>query len=259
MYQRRDVVKGMASLPLAAVLASSTILEAVAAGLDRVETSLPGGKKVKAALALPAAPAKAGSKAGAMMLVHEWWGLNDQIKAVAADFAKQGYLALAIDLYDGKVAKTPGEARKYMQTVKPDEATRTTKAWAAWLAGHETASGKAGVVGWCFGGGWSLASAIASPLDATVVYYGNVARKAAELASLKGPVLGHFATRDNWINKTMVEGFEAETKKAGKAFTNHWYEADHAFANPSSGRYDKADAMLAWQRTTAFLKANLGT
>jgi carboxymethylenebutenolidase len=122
-------------------------------------------------------------------------------------------------------------------------------------AGHRQA--KLGTVGWCFGGGWSLNTGIAEPVDATVVYYGRVTKTAAELGHLKGPVLGHFAAMDKWINRDMVSGFEAELNKAGKTYTSHWYEADHAFANPTSARYDEADAKLAWQRTTAFFDAAL--
>ncbi|MCG8319204.1 MAG: dienelactone hydrolase family protein, partial [Cytophagales bacterium] len=118
-------------------------------------------------------------------------------------------------------------------------------------------AGPLGTVGWCFGGGWSLLTGIKTPVDATVVYYGNVARDRQELASLAGPVLGHYATQDNWINKTMVDGFEAAMTAAGKSFTSHWYEAHHAFANPTRSRYDEADAKLAWQRTLAFFDRNL--
>ena len=90
-----------------------------------------------------------------------------------------------------------------------------------------------------------------------MVYYGRVEKPAADLKSLEGPVLGHFATRDKWINRDMVGKFEAAMKAAGKAYTSHWYEADHAFANPTGARYDAADAKLAWKRTLEFFKAHL--
>lgn len=99
---------------------------------------------------------------------------------------------------------------------------------------------------------------MSEPVDAAVIYYGRVNKTAADLANLKGPVLGHFATQDKWINKDMVGGFEVEMGKAGKAFTNHWYEANHAFANPSNGRYDKEDAQVSWKRTLAFFAKHLG-
>ncbi len=251
---RRRILTGLSAAPLAgfslaAVLADAERARAAAQGLENVGLTTKGGKRVNAALAVPAeAPAPA------VLLVHEWWGLNDQIKAVAAELARAGYLALAVDLYDGKVAETREGARGLMQAVVPGEATDTLASWVAWLRGHAKAIG---TIGWCFGGGWSLNASIAAPVDATVVYYGRVNRSAADLKALKGPVLGHFATRDGWIDRKMVGGFEKAMAEAGKSATSHWYEADHAFANPTSARYDQEDAQLAWQRTLAFFEANL--
>lgn len=252
MLARREIVKGLAGLPLAAILASPSLSYAAAAALENVSIATAGGRKVNAALARPKT-----SPAAAIMLIHEWWGLNDQIKAVAAELAKEGYLALAIDLYDGKVATVPADARSYMKGVQRGEGIDTVKSWGAWLQRHDGSNGKLGTVGWCFGGGWSLNASLARPVAATVVYYGRVNRTAADLASLQGPVLGHFATRDQWINRDMVGGFERAMDAAGKAYEVHWYEADHAFANPTGARYDAPDAAKAWQRTLAFLKEHL--
>ena len=251
---RRSFVASLAGLPLAAVLADPRLARAAAAGLEDISLTTQGGRNVKASLALPSA-----APAATVVLIHEWWGLNDQIKAVAAEMAKQGYVALAVDLYDGKVAGAGDRdaARSYMQQVAEDAATDTLVSWIAWLKAHEKGNGKVGTMGWCFGGGWSLNASISSPVDATVVYYGRVNRGAEDLKSLKGPVLGHFASEDRWINKEMVDGFEAAMKAAGKPFENHWYEADHAFANPTSANYDEPDAKQAWDRTLAFFKANL--
>ncbi|MEX1306320.1 MAG: dienelactone hydrolase family protein [Rhodovibrionaceae bacterium] len=249
---RRAVLTGLASLPLAAVLADPRLAAAAAMGLEDVSLTLPGGGSVSAALAMPET-----TPAPTVLLIHEWWGLNDQIKAVAADFAKQGYIALAADLYGGEVASTPDQAKALMGAVEAGVAAETLVAWAEWLKADEKSTGKIGTVGWCFGGGWSLNASLATPVDATVVYYGRVAKSAAELASLESPVLGHFATQDGWINQEMVDGFTAAMDQAGKSYTVHWYEADHAFANPSGGRYDEADAKLAWERTTAFFEERL--
>ena len=219
----------------------------------RMVKGLAAGRKVSSSLPLPAK-----APAAAVLLIHEWWGLNDQIKSVAAEFARLGYVALALNMYAGKVA-APGDreaARRYMNSVDPVQGTETVKAWVKWLKAHEKATGKVGTIGWCFGGGLSLDASIATPVDATVVYYGRV--DADDLKALKGPVLGHFATGDQWINQKMVSAFEAEMDKAGKAYKSHWHEAQHAFANPTSARYDKQDAKLAWQRTMAFFKENLG-
>ncbi|MFQ5775910.1 MAG: dienelactone hydrolase family protein [Kiloniellaceae bacterium] len=244
----------MAGTPLAAVLSDPRLARAAAAGLEEVSLTTAGGKAVKAALALPAK-----TPAPAILLVHEWWGLNDQIKAVAAEFAREGYVALAVDLYDGRVATARDQAGAYMQAVDPAEATDTLASWVAWLRRHPKATGKVGTVGWCFGGGWSLNASIAAPVEATVIYYGRVDRPAEDLKSLEGPVLGHFATRDKWIDEEMVAGFERAMRAAGKSLEVHWYEADHAFANPTGARYDAEDAQLAWRRTLAFFRKHLNT
>jgi carboxymethylenebutenolidase len=251
-FSRRHLIRGLGALPLAAVLADPRLARAAAGSLQEVTLTTAGGRKVAAALAVPET-----TPAPAIMLIHEWWGLNDQIKAVAADLAGQGFLALAIDLYAGKSTKTREEAQALMQAVDPEAATDTAVSWLGWLKTHEKATGKVAVMGWCFGGGWALNASIAEPVDATVVYYGRVEKPVDQLARLKGPVLGHFASRDEFIDEAMVGSFEKAMAEAGKPVTAYWYEADHAFANPSGGRYDEADAALAWSRTLAFLRETL--
>lgn len=257
MFARRDVLKGAASaplagLPLAAVLADPELARAAAAGLHEYTIRTPAGRRVSGALTMPRAV-----PAPTVVLIHEWWGLNDQIRAVTAELGRLGYLALAVDLMGGKVAATPDEARALTGAVAADEARDTLVGWVEWLRVHDASNRKIGTIGWCFGGGWSLAASIATPVEATVVYYGRVNRKADELARLKGPVLGHFAIRDKFIDEAMVSAWEAQMDKAGKAYTTHWYDADHAFANPTSARYDEVDAKLAWERSLKFFEANL--
>lgn len=251
---RRLFLRGLASLPLATVLAYPDLSRAAAGDTETVTITTRDGREVSAAIAMPDA-----DKAPAVLLIHEWWGLNDQIKSVASELAKIGYVALAVDLYGGKVADTPDGARALMRNVDGAAATDTLVSWVEFLKSHDAASGKVGTVGWCFGGGWSLNASLVVPVDATVIYYGNVKKGAAELETLQGPVLGHFATRDGWINQDMVNGFEAAMQAAGKSgLTVHWYEADHAFANPTSARFDAEDAALSWERTTAFFEQHLG-
>jgi len=252
MMDRRDVLKGAASVSLATILADPRLARAAASGLHEYTVNTPGGQRVSGALALPR-----GVPAPTVVLIHEWWGLNDQIRAVTAELGRQGYLALAVDLMDGKVAATPDEARALTQAVRPERAIDTLVGWIEWLRVHDACNRKIGTLGWCFGGGWSLAAAIATPVEATIVYYGRVTQKAAELAALKGPVLGHFATRDKFITPAMVADWEAEMRLAGKAFETHWYDADHAFANPTGAAYDAPDAALAWDRSLAFLDRHL--
>ena len=253
IVSRRGVLKGAAATSLAAILASPSLARAAADSLDTVRLTTAGGKSVTAALALPDA-----RPAPAVLLVHEWWGLNDQIKSVARAFAQEGYVALAIDLYDGRVADGRGAARNLMSQVDSGEAFDTVASWVRWLKAQTTVNGRVGTVGWCFGGGWSLNASIAEPVDATVIYYGRVNQPAEQLAKLRGPVLGHFATHDGWIDRDMVGTFEDRMKALGQPVTSHWYEADHAFANPTSARYDAGDAALAWRRTLDFFKAHLG-
>ena len=237
--------------PLAAVLADPKRAAAQAAALETVSIATKSGRKAKGALAKP------GRKAPAILLIHEWWGLNDQIKSVAAEFAGQGYLALACDLYEGRVTTDAGKAGALMEALDQAKARETLVAWVEWLRRHPDGNGKVATIGWCMGGGLSLLASMAAPVDATVIYYGRVDFPAGELASLKGPVLGNFAEKDGWINHAMVDPFVAELKKLGKKHEIHWYDADHAFANPTGQNYDTKDAALAWSRTLDFLKASL--
>jgi carboxymethylenebutenolidase len=249
---RRTIVTGIAGLPLATILADPRLAAIAAETLETVTVTTPGGRKVSAALAVPAK-----TPAPSVLLVHEWWGLNDQIKTMATEFAKEDFLALAVDLYEGKVATDPTTAGTLMKAVDPAKAIETLSVWVNWLKADSRSTGKVGTVGWCFGGGWSLNASIANPVDATVIYYGYLERSADDLRSLKGPVLGHFAEEDQWINKEMVEGFEARMKQAGKSLEDYRYSANHAFANPTGQNYDKEDAQTAWKRTLAFLRKNL--
>lgn len=249
---RRSVLTGLAGLPLAAVLADPRLAAAAAAGLETVSLTTPSGRSVAAALAVPAT-----TPAPTVVLIHEWWGLNDQIKAVAAEFANQGYVGLAVDLYGGQTAADAGAAQSLMQAVDAEAATETLIAWSDWLKREERSTGKLGTVGWCFGGAWSLNASIATPVDATVIYYGRVERSVDDLKKLQGPVLGHFAEQDQWINREMVGGFERNMAEAGKALEVHWYDANHAFANPTGDNYRKPEAELAWNRTLDFFKAHL--
>jgi len=252
--QRRGFLKGLAVLPLASVLAYPELARAAGHNMTTpVSISTPSGITATGVIAMPKK-----TPAPTVLLIHEWWGLNDQIKAVAAEFAQQGYIALAVDMYGGDMATDAKGAMALMSKLDEKVATEQLASWIEWLKNHEKSTGKVGTVGWCFGGGWSLNASIATPVDATVIYYGRCKKTAAELASLDSPVLGHFGTLDKNINAEMVSGFEKAMAAAGKTdLTVHWYEANHAFANPSGARYDEADAALAWERTLAFYKQHL--
>jgi carboxymethylenebutenolidase len=243
----------LACAALAGVLSDPIRARAAAASLDTVSLTTPSGRKVNAALAKPAQ-----AKAPAILVIHEFWGLNDQIKAYTKDLSDKGYLCLAADLMGVPPTSDPAEAQKMMAAVKPEEATETLKTWMTWLAQQPTYGGKIATLGFCFGGGWSLNAGLASPADATVMYYGRCDKTPDELKTLKGPVLGHFAKKDTFINEAMVSGFQRAMEDAGKTATVYWYDAEHGFANPTTARYDAQDAALAQSRTLAFLKSTIG-
>jgi carboxymethylenebutenolidase len=253
MLARRKLMAGIAGLPLATILADPRLAALAAEATEAVSITTKGVQTVSGAIALPAA-----KPAPALVLIHEWWGLNDEIKTMAAEFAKEGYVALAADLYAGSVATSPQEAQALMQSVDSEKATDTLVSWVEWLRANPAVNGKVATVGWCFGGGWAINAATATPVNATVIYYGRLPQSADEVKTVSGPVLGHFGEKDKFINREMVTGFEKAMKEAGKPLTVHWYDADHGFANPTGARYDKQDAQVAWERTRAFLKDALG-
>jgi len=249
---RRLFMKGMMALPLATILADVDLAHAEASKGEMVTGMTSTGKSVSAYFA------KADKeKAPVVILIHEWWGLNDNIKAMAEDIRANGFHALAIDLFNGSVASNRDEAKAQTSAVKADEAQATISHWVAWA--KATGNGKTATLGWCFGGGWSLNAALTNDLDAAVIYYGRVTANAADLASLNAPLLGHFGTLDKSINPEMVGGFQQRLRSIGKdnLLTTHWYTAGHAFANPTGGRYDEDDAALAWARTHTFLASHL--
>ena len=218
-----------------------------------VTTQTPSGRSISALMALPEH-----RPAPAVILIHAFQGLTDEFKDYAPIYAEQGYVALAIDLYDGEVGHDMETGFALMQGLDESHATETASAWVNWLKGHQASTGKVATVGWCFGGRWSLNTSLAAPVDATVIYYGGVDKTEDELKSLKGPVLGHFGLDDVVIPKPQVDSFEAKLNTAGHPHTLHWYEANHAFANAHAGEmYNEACARQADERTFDFLKETL--
>lgn len=218
-----------------------------------IELKLASGRTVRAALARPAAATAPG-----LLLIHEWWGLNDEMRDVAVRMADAGFLALSVDLFEGEVAGDPDRARQLMTGLDSAKATETMKGWTGWMRGDAGCNGKVGALGFCMGGGWALNTSLATPLEATVIFYGNCKKTASELAALKGPVQGHFGRLDQGIPVEMAEGFRDALKAAGKPGEIHLYEANHAFARVGGPNYHKESADRAWERALAFLRKNLG-
>lgn len=206
-------------------------------------------------------PAELSERNPGIIVIHEWWGLNDNIRSMADQLAAEGYAALAVDLYDGKAADTPADARKFMSAVgkAPDAAKHNLRQAFAYLK-EVIRSEKVGVIGWCFGGGWSLRTAIllGDGLDACVIYYGRVTTDEEELRAFHAPVLGIFGAEDGGIPVEGVRMFEAVLKKLEKNVTIHLYDgAGHAFANPSGRNYQEKPAKDAWEKTLKFFRQYL--
>jgi carboxymethylenebutenolidase len=195
-----------------------------------------------------------------IVLIHEWWGLNANIEHWADRLAALGYATLAVDLYGGEVATTPDEAMALMGAVDEPTANAVIAAAIDHLAEDPAIlAPKRAVMGWCFGGGWSLEAALDHPeLDAAIMYYGMPETDVMRLRTLEPALLGIFANRDGHITPQVVDELEAALAEAGKPAEIHRYDADHAFANPSNPGYDEANAAAAWAEVVEFLRAHLG-
>lgn len=197
----------------------------------------------------------------AIIVIHEWWGLNDWVKEQAGKLADQGYEALAIDLYRGKVATTPEMAHEIMRGVPEDRAKRDLQAAFDYLASQPNVKKeRIGAIGWCMGGGYSLDVALDEPtLAADVINYGHLATDTAALKKINAPILGLFGAQDQGIPPDDVHKFEATMKQLGKKIDVKIYEdAGHGFENPNNKNgYRAEDTADAWKRTVAFLDTNL--
>jgi carboxymethylenebutenolidase len=197
----------------------------------------------------------------ALIVIHEWWGLNDWVKDQASKLADQGYAALAIDLYRGKVATTSDEAHEIMRGVPEDRAKRDLNAAFAFLASQPNIKkDRIGAIGWCMGGGYSLDVALQEPtLAADVINYGHLATDPESLKKINAPILGLFGGQDRGITPDDVHKFEAAMKQLGKKIDVKIYDdAGHTFENSNNkDGYRPADASDAWRRTVDFLAATL--
>ncbi|HNP48598.1 MAG TPA: dienelactone hydrolase family protein [Bacteroidia bacterium] len=192
-----------------------------------------------------------------LIVIHEWWGLNDYIRREAEKLQSDlgNVNVLAVDLYDGKNAETPGVAQELMGGLK-EERARLILQGAITYAGPKA---KIFTLGWCMGGGWSMQTALLADnqLGACVMYYGMPESDISKLKNLKGDVLGIFGTKDAWISPEVVSKFQQNMKTAGKKLTVKNYEADHAFANPSNPKHDSTATADAYKLSLDFLKSRM--
>lgn len=197
----------------------------------------------------------------ALIVIHEWWGLNDWVKEQASKLADQGYVALAIDLYRGKVATTPEMAHEIMRGVPEDRARRDLHSAFEFLASQPNVKkDRIGSIGWCMGGGYSLDVGLDEPtLAATVINYGHLATDTDALKKINAPILGLFGAQDQGIPPADVHKFEQTMKQLGKKIDVKIYDdAGHAFENPNNKTgYRAEDAADAWKRTIDFLAMTL--
>ena len=274
------------ALPLCAVLLSLTAACATQSdSLERVAAEHEGDKPVPAAAAAnPAAegvltqtvtyghdgaaklqgfiawPEAAEQAPPAVIVIHEWWGLNDNIREMTRKLATQGYVALAVDLYGGKTADDSEKALALIEQALSNEAAveRNLRQAYDFLENNAQAP-RIGSIGWCVGGHVSLEAALLLPgLDATVIYYGDLVQDRERLAKLDTPLLGIFGGQDDSIPAAEIEKFERTLRSLGKSIEVHVYpDANHAFANPSGTHYDAEASADAWKRTIGFLNSHL--
>lgn len=218
------------------------------------------GNPVTGYLALPEGARESDDVAlPGLIVIHEWWGLNDNVETMARLFAHHGYAALAVDLYGGEAADSAEAARELMSGVQEGAAEDNLSQAHQYLT-EELGTPTVGVIGWCFGGGWSLNAALAMPdqIDAAVIYYGHLVEDRERLDRLDMPILGIFGGADEGIPVEGVRRFESTLEELGKDAEIHVYEgAGHAFANPSGERYEPEAAKDAWEKTISFLDEEL--
>ena len=219
---------------------------------EMVNFATPDGKTANAFLL------KSAKKSNNWLIVYqEWWGLNDHIKKQAETFYNdlKDVNVLAVDMYDGKIATNREDAGKYMQEAKEERLNAIIEGMSKYVGKKAHIAS----VGWCFGGGLSLKSALFSGKKAVgcVMYYGMPVQDLAQLKTLNCDVLGLFAGREKWISPTVVADFEKNMKTANKSLTVKSYDAEHAFANPSNPNFDKIATADAYALAIDYLKKRL--
>ena len=215
----------------------------------------PDGQEAKGYLAKAAQ-----ADAPGVVVIQEWWGLQDQIKGMCDRFALAGFNALAPDLYKGTVVPyhdTDAAGREMNSLDFMDATTQTVRGAAQYLARN---GAKVGLTGFCLGGAVTIIGATRiDELTAGVVFYGIPPEQVAKPADVKIPLQAHFANKDDWCTPALVDGFEAAMKAAGKSLELYRYDAEHAFVNEQRMTvHDRAAAELAWGRATAFFHKHLG-
>lgn len=216
-----------------------------------IEFARPDGRNTKGYLA------SAGKDMPGIVVIEEWWGLNDQICGIADRFAEAGISALAVDLFEGKVTTAQDEAQHMMSNLDFGAATNQDIRGA--VQHMKKSCPKVAATGFCMGGALTLAAAVHVPeLDAAVCFYGIPPKDFADPAKTRVAFQGHFATDDSWCNPQAVNALEADLKKSGVDFEIYRYDAQHAFMNERRPEvYNAEAAKKAWARALEFLGKRL--
>jgi carboxymethylenebutenolidase len=197
-----------------------------------------------------------------LVVLGEWWGLDDDVRRIVDSFAQEGFLTLAPDLYGGKTTEEPDEAQKQLMAMKMDEAEKDMRGAVEYVLAHDKCDGTVGSVGFCAGGGLSIWAAASNPkIGAAVTYYYVMPHGKPDFSNIDAPVLGHFGTSDDFISEQDAKALQQELQVAGVDAAFEFYEgAGHAFANEHDrlGTYHHEHAATAWTKTVDFLKRHLG-
>jgi carboxymethylenebutenolidase len=201
-------------------------------------------------------------KGPGVVVLQEWWGLEPHIRDVCDRFAREGFLALAPDLYRGETTDQPDEAQQKMMAMSMEQAEKDMRGAVDYVAEHEQFEGNGvGSVGFCLGGGLAVWAATANPkVKASVSYYYVMPHGKPDFSSIEGPVLGHFGTADDFVSVDDAKALEEEIRTAGNEVEFHFYEdAGHAFFNDTDrlGTYHEDHAKTSWDRTVGFLREQL--
>jgi len=228
----------------------------------KVEFSAKSGAAASGELALP----DGSGKAPGLVLVHEWFGINDHLRSLVDRFAREGFLVVAPDLYHGKVAADAAEAGKMMTELDGKRAMGDLAGAVAYLLAHPRCSGKVGITGFCMGGAYAFAATSAIPeIAAAVPFYGVPPMDRLDFAKMKAPILAHFAKKDQWATVEKAEQLKKQldahhgSSSSSSSMRLEVYDADHAFMRDSDPQaYSPEAATLAWARTLEFLHKHLG-
>jgi carboxymethylenebutenolidase len=197
-----------------------------------------------------------------VIVIHEWWGLDDSVRKMADRFAEEGFVALAPDLYHGDSTTQPDEAEQKLMALNMDEAVKEMRGAVKAVLDNPKCNGQVGSVGFCAGGGLAVWAAAETPeIGAAVTYYYVMPHGKPDFSKIKGPVLGHFGTEDEFVSEEDARALETELREAGvDAAFEYYQDAGHAFANDHDrlGTYDEGHATKAWDKTVSFFKQHLG-